>query len=117
MHIQAVPPLASPVLTRQNTILSGWKEIASYMSHGVRTVQRWEWYLGLPVHRPHGEPRSRVIAFPKELDGWLAATPCRRVEPTAMATQIFELTAKIAQLEAEIETLRAQLAITEERAG
>jgi len=32
-------------------ILSGWKEIASYLHCGVRTVQRWE-VDGLPIYRP-----------------------------------------------------------------
>jgi len=32
-------------------ILSGWKEIASYLHCGVRTVQRWE-MDGLPIRRP-----------------------------------------------------------------
>jgi hypothetical protein len=31
--------------------LDSWKEIASYLGRGVRTVQRWECEEGLPVHR------------------------------------------------------------------
>lgn len=53
----------SSIVTTRVAILSSWKEIASYLSQRVRTAQRWEWYLGLPVHRPHGETRSRVVAF------------------------------------------------------
>ncbi len=30
--------------------LNGWKEIAAHFGKGVRTVQRWEKALGLPVH-------------------------------------------------------------------
>ena len=29
--------------------LTGWKEIAGYFDKGVRTAQRWEAELGLPV--------------------------------------------------------------------
>ncbi|HEY2499473.1 MAG TPA: hypothetical protein VGK24_20625 [Candidatus Angelobacter sp.] len=56
-------------------LLNGWKEISHYLMRGVRTVQRWEIELGLPVHRPHGRSRSAVLAFSKELDEWLARTP------------------------------------------
>jgi hypothetical protein len=37
----------------QTTLLSCWKDIASYMYSGVRTVQRWEQHVGLPVRRPN----------------------------------------------------------------
>lgn len=100
------------VVTSPVRVLSSWKEIAAYMSQSVRTVQRWEADLGMPVHRPQGEARSRVIAFPAELDEWLAETPRRRKEHATIVAQISELTAKIAQLEAENKLLKAQLAIS-----
>lgn len=58
-------------------LLNAWKEIAAYLGRGVRTVQRWERDLGLPVHRPKGRDRSAVLAFPEELDAWLHSTPVR----------------------------------------
>ncbi len=58
-------------------ILNSWKEIAGYLGRGVRTVQRWERELGLPVHRPKGRERSAVLAFPEELQQWLQKTPMR----------------------------------------
>ncbi len=61
-------------------ILNSWKEIASYLGRGVRTVQRWERDLGLPVHRPKGRDRSAVLAFPEELQKWLQDTPVRSRE-------------------------------------
>ena len=54
-------------------ILSSWKEIAAYLNRGVRTVQRWEAELGLPVRRPRSRNRSAVIAFRSELDQWVKA--------------------------------------------
>jgi hypothetical protein len=51
-------------------ILNGWKEIAQHVGRGVRTVQRWE-NEGLPVRRPVGRPRTAVLAFSDEVDGWL----------------------------------------------
>jgi hypothetical protein len=52
-------------------MLNSWKEVAVYLGRGVRTVQRWEIDLGLPVRRPRGKPRSAVIALKAELDSWL----------------------------------------------
>ena len=56
-------------------ILSGWKEIASYLGMGVRTVQRYERELGLPIHRPAGHSRGAVIGVKAEIDGWINTTP------------------------------------------
>lgn len=56
-------------------ILNSWKEIASYLSRGVRTVQRWEAELGMPVRRPRGRGRSAVIAIRSELDQWIKSCP------------------------------------------
>lgn len=109
MQIEDVSRLESTVVTTQPTILGSWKEIALYLSQSVRTVQRWECYLGLPVHRPHGEARSRVVAFTKELNEWLASTPRRRQEHAALAAQLSELRAKLAHLEAENKQLKAQV--------
>ena len=61
-------------------ILNSWKEIANYLGRGVRTVQRWERDLGLPIHRPKGKDRSAVLAFPEELNQWLQKTPVRAAE-------------------------------------
>ena len=58
-------------------VLSGWKEIAIYLGKGVRTVQRYEREMGLPVRRPAGRPRAAVVATKAELDGWVNASPIR----------------------------------------
>lgn len=58
-------------------ILNSWKEIASYLGRGIRTVQRYEEKLGLPIHRPAGTERSAVLAFADELEQWLRNTPSR----------------------------------------
>lgn len=59
----------------QQGILNSWKEIAQYLGRGVRTVQRWEAELGLPVRRPRGKRRSAVIAVTGELDRWMEHRP------------------------------------------
>lgn len=56
-------------------VLNSWKEIAAYLGRGVRTVQRWEQELGLPVRRPRGKERSAVIALRPDLDAWLHRVP------------------------------------------
>jgi hypothetical protein len=57
--------------------LTSWKEIAAYMRSGVRTVQRYERELGLPVRRPTGKLRGSVMATRAEIDAWVAAGPIR----------------------------------------
>ena len=47
-----------------------WGEIAAYLRREVRTVQRWEQNLGLPVHRLRVGKQASVFAYPSELDKW-----------------------------------------------
>ena len=50
--------------------LDSWKEIASFLGRGIRTVQRWEREEGLPVRRlPHAQ-RGSVFAHANELSAW-----------------------------------------------
>ena len=58
-------------------ILNSWKEIANYLGKGIRTVQRYELELRLPIRRPAGKPRASVIATTAELDAWVKASPLR----------------------------------------
>jgi hypothetical protein len=51
--------------------LNSWKEIASYMARGVRTVQRWHHTLQLPVYRINSTNKSPVFAYQQELDQWM----------------------------------------------
>jgi hypothetical protein len=69
------------------TVLGSWKEIASYLGKGVRTVQRWERHSGLPVHRPSGSSKGVVLAFPPELDRW-----ARRQDAVLLANHPTRLT-------------------------
>jgi hypothetical protein len=55
-------------------ILNGWKQISNHIDRGVRTAQRWEALLGMPVHRPALRDRSAVVAFSDELESWLSRT-------------------------------------------
>ncbi|HZU31247.1 MAG TPA: hypothetical protein VFB79_09040 [Candidatus Angelobacter sp.] len=58
-------------MQQHSEILNSWKEIATYLGRGTRTVQRWEIDLQLPVRRPRKKARSAVMAFRSELDQWL----------------------------------------------
>jgi hypothetical protein len=78
--------------------LTGWKDIANYLRRGVRTVQRWE-SIGLPIHR-HGKS---VIASAEEIDEWVKSRPARHVE-------VVTLTTRVAELQIEVETLKATIA-------
>jgi hypothetical protein len=63
--------MESIVSSTRQPVLTSWKEIAAHFGKGVRTVQRWESTLGLPVRRPQGAAsRNIVMATPAELDGW-----------------------------------------------
>jgi len=52
-------------------ILSSWKEISNYLGIRVRTAQRWESDLGLPIHRIEKLNKTYVIAYIDVLDSWL----------------------------------------------
>jgi hypothetical protein len=65
----------------ERKVLHSWKEISSYMTLGVRTIQRYELHLGLPIHRVAGRRRSAVVAFSDELDLWVNSSPTRTSQP------------------------------------
>ena len=62
---------ASNRMTTERITLSSWKEIASELDRSVRTVQRWERELGLPVRRLGKGRRAPVFAFKNEFQHWL----------------------------------------------
>jgi TolB-like protein/Flp pilus assembly protein TadD len=73
--------------TRKTTRLDSWKEIATYLKRGARTVQRWEREEGLPVHRLPHEKLGSVYAYSAELDAWWSsrAAELRDPQPAAKA--------------------------------
>jgi|SRR6266850_29532 len=50
--------------------LESWGEIANYLRREIRTVQRWERNLGLPIHRLPVGKQNAIFAYPSELDRW-----------------------------------------------
>jgi len=55
----------------QTLRLDSWKEIATYLKRGVRTVRRWEREEGLPVRRHVHGKQATIYAFAQEIDRWL----------------------------------------------
>jgi TolB-like protein/Tfp pilus assembly protein PilF len=60
--------------------LDSWKEIATYLSRDVTTVQRWEKREGMPVHRHQHDRMGSVYAFSSELDAWVQSRRLRLEE-------------------------------------
>jgi TolB-like protein/Flp pilus assembly protein TadD len=60
--------------------LESWGEIAAYLRREIRTVQRWEKTLGLPIHRLQVGKQSSVYAYPSELDKWYREREPREIE-------------------------------------
>lgn len=99
-------------------VLSGWKEIATHLGKGVRTVQRYERDLGLPVRRPAGHAAGSVVAMKSELEAWVYATPVRaafRSTPLAPKTgptewgELMQNLQKMRELRNEMRALRSDL--------
>jgi len=92
-------------------LLTSWKEIARHLGKGVRTVQRWERELGLPVRRP-GQHRHIIVALTTELDEWIsrlsqpAGAPCCSCSEELSRAQgtILELREQLATMESELES-------------
>jgi hypothetical protein len=70
LSLQSMKQIEEGFMSRR--ILNGWKEISKHIERGVRTAQRWEALLGMPVHRPALKDRSAVVAFTDELDHWIS---------------------------------------------
>src|SRR5260370_885908 len=64
--------------------LESWKEIASYLKKGVRTVQRWERTDGLPVRRLGQDRPGLVFAYKAELDAWWLEKSRAALQPVAL---------------------------------
>ncbi len=82
-------------------ILNSWKEIASYLGCSVRTAQRWELELAMPVRHPRGGKRGPVLALAAEINAWLQfadlrhstvrlTKPTERELPAASASSVEE---------------------------
>jgi hypothetical protein len=92
-------------------ILTSWKDIAHYFGKGVRTVQRWERELGLPIRRPKHTTKSTVLAVLDEVNDWVRSQQFSEERAGGVETESSELLRHIAALQAEVFELRRQLQI------
>jgi hypothetical protein len=102
-------------------VLTSWKEIASYLGKGVRTVQRWEVQLDLPVRRPNGGSGRVIQASREDLDRWLATRWSRRPAEGSESVEVsrdlrreqrrlvFELSQSLSALVEECESIRSSI--------
>jgi hypothetical protein len=87
----------------ETSCLYDWRSIAKYLGKGVRTVQRWEVELGLPVRRTHpGRPKAGVMAVRSEIEAWVKTLPLA----TREKSERDELLQTIAELRLQIQQLR-----------
>jgi hypothetical protein len=109
-EIQELASNGSAGSRQRASVLSDWKVIGHYLGKSVRTVQRWERELGLPVRRVHGRPRSCVIAVPAEIDAWVQARRLYVEEAgSSKLEQVMLLLQSVRELRAENRRLRQQL--------
>ena len=101
--------MATPTMEPNGRLLNSWKEIATYLGRGVRTVQRYEHDLGLPVRRPRGKSRSAVIALTSELDAWLRKSPTREGEAPEIARVTVAATSEVRTAACELRVQASQL--------
>jgi len=71
------PLTFNPKYNGNREVFSGWKDIANYLGKGIRTVQRYERALRLPVRRPAGKTGGAVLAIRAELDLWVSSASMR----------------------------------------
>src|SRR5215831_12997982 len=69
-----------------HTVLNTWQDVASYLGVSVRTAQKWEKTLGLPIRRMPGR-RGRIVADPAELDRWKSQTALPNAKPGEIASR------------------------------
>ena len=69
-HVAEPSPDATASAKPREDRLDSWKEIASYLSRDVTTVQRWEKREGMPVHRHLHDKMGSVYTSRAELDAW-----------------------------------------------
>ena len=101
--------------TARHHILANWKDIALYVGKSVRTVQRWELELGLPVRRPYDGSKSPVFVVPAELDAWMRAQKFRgeglsfgKSEKTLLLRALEDLRQENKELRRQLEIERAK---------
>ena len=98
--------LPSEVRVVMAAVLTSWKEIAQYLGKGVRTVQRWEQEIDLPIHRPDARMQGGVFALPDEINAWIGSHPSTK---RSYESELAAVRKKVSTLTRQNKLLRAQL--------
>src|ERR1700761_9614703 len=89
--------------------LTCWKDIASYLGKGVRTVQRWEEQDGLPIRRKLDKHEKQpVFALASEIDAWVRARHPRSMEEFLPNDELEALRREVHELRTRLETCEAE---------
>lgn len=104
-------------LSQSDRLLSSWKEIATCLNRGVRTVQRWE-AQGLPVLRPAGPDSNVVMAVESEIRDWMRNHLEKGVQQSSEGESLREAMARLealkhltVRLSARVEELQNRLEV------
>ena len=102
-------------------VLSSWKDVAAHLGKSVRTVQRWETELRLPIHRPDKRQQRIILAYPEELKQWVGAKLAAANRDGSKSHQRLEentsrLKAQLRRLQSLSETLQRRTAASLDRA-
>lgn len=95
-------------------ILNGWKEISSHIERSIRTAQRWEAQMGMPVHRPAANDKAVVVAFSDELEHWLRRSPAEK-QQTPGEQSLARLFADVSNLVADAAELASRVCMLQEQ--
>ena len=97
---------------RNGSLLTSWKEIATYMGRSVRSVQRLEKF-GLPVRRLSSSSKSSVMADSRDIDLWLGGARAHGFANPQSCEQIF-LRGSLAEAIKMSRVLRTEMALLRE---
>ncbi len=98
-------------------VLTSWKEIAQYLGKGVRTVQRWEHEMGLPVRRPKPKERHIVLALCEELDGWVRSNSHGFQPPQSRREEVRRMKQLVARMVEQTHEMHEKVGEISERAA
>jgi hypothetical protein len=96
---------------QMTSVLASWKDIADYLGgKGIRTVQRWEKDLGLPVRRSkQSGKKSNVLSVPAEIDLWVRSQKFAAGQSDSVKSQQSTLVQTLKMLRSENRPLRLEI--------
>lgn len=94
--------------TANRGFIIGWKEIAQYLNKSVRTVQRYEKELMLPVRRTAGS-KGPVMAAKADLDRWVLAASMQETPSRFMFQRLRKRIQQMRNIEDKAKHVMAQL--------